>query len=65
MTELAAVIAGVRDVASDSVLRAGEAAGLAQEQHAGLDALANTAQELARLAERLRESSSRFVVAAA
>ena len=65
MTELATVIAGVREVASDSVARAGAAASLAQEQHAGLDALSNTAQELARLAERLRESSSRFVVAAA
>ena len=65
MTELATVIAGVRDVATDSVARAGAAAGLAQEQHAGLDALANTAQELARLAERLRKSSSRFVVTTA
>jgi methyl-accepting chemotaxis protein len=65
MTELATVIAGVREVATDSAARADAAAGLAQEQHAGLDALSNTAQELARLAERLRESSSRFVVASA
>jgi methyl-accepting chemotaxis protein len=65
MTELAAVIAGVREVASDSVARAGAAAGLAQEQHASLDSLSNTARELARLAERLRDSSSHFVVGAA
>ena len=65
MTELATVIAGVRAVATDSAARAGAAAGLAQEQHAALDALANTAQELARLAERLRGSSSHFVIAAA
>jgi methyl-accepting chemotaxis protein len=65
MTELAAVIAGVRTVAADSVARAGAAAGLAQEQHAALDALTNTAQELARLAERLRDSSDHFVVSAA
>ena len=65
MTELAAVIAGVRTVATDSVARAGAAAGLAQEQHAALDALTNTAQELARLAERLRDSSDHFVVNAA
>ena len=64
MTELATVIADVRAVATDSAARAGAAAGLAQEQHAALDALANTAQELARLAERLRDSSSHFVVAA-
>ena len=65
MTELATVIAGVRAVATDSAARAGAAAGLAQEQHAALDALANTAQELARLAERLRGSSSHFVIAPA
>ena len=65
MTELATVIAGVRAVATDSAARAGAAAGLAQEQHAALDALANTAQELARLAERLRGSSSHFVIATA
>ncbi|MFL5560304.1 MAG: methyl-accepting chemotaxis protein [Gemmatimonadaceae bacterium] len=65
MTDLAAVIAGVRTVATDSVARAGAAAGLAQEQHAALDALTNTAQELARLAERLRDSSDHFVVSAA
>jgi methyl-accepting chemotaxis protein len=64
MTELAAVIAGVRAVATDSAARAGAAAGLAQEQHVALDALANTSRELARLAERLRGSSSHFVVAA-
>lgn len=65
MTELATVIAGVRDIATDSVARAGAAAGLAQEQHVALDALTNTARELARLAERLRKSSSHFVVSAA
>jgi methyl-accepting chemotaxis protein len=65
MMELATVIAGVRAVATESAARAGAAAGLAQEQHAALDALANTAQELARLAERLRGSSSHFVIAAA
>jgi methyl-accepting chemotaxis protein len=65
MMELATVIAGVRAVATDSAARAGAAAGLAQEQHAALDALANTAQELARLAERLRGSSSHFVIATA
>ena len=65
MMELATVIAGVRAVATDSAARAGAAAGLAQDQHAALDALANTAQELARLAERLRGSSSHFVIAPA
>ena len=65
MTELATVIAGVRTVAADSVARAGAAAGLAQEQHAALDALTNTAQELARLADRLRDSSGHFLVSAA
>ena len=64
MIELATVIATVRSVATDSASRAGAAAGLAQEQHVALDALAETAQELARLAERLRGSSSHFVVAA-
>ena len=64
MIELATVIATVRSVATDSAARAGAAAGLAQEQHVALDALAETAQELARLAERLRGSSSHFVVAA-
>ncbi|NUQ93012.1 MAG: hypothetical protein HOQ26_08900 [Gemmatimonadaceae bacterium] len=62
MAELSAVIAEVRSVASDAASRAGAAAGVAHEQHAALDSLAETAQELARLAERLRASSGSFRV---
>lgn len=65
MSATEATVRDVGEVATDAAARAGAAAGLAQEQHAAMDALANTAQELARLAERLRGSSSHFVTAAA
>ena len=65
MAELAGVMEQVHTVAGDAAQRAGGAAGVAQEQQAALDALSETAQELARLADRLRRSSSNFVVGAA
>lgn len=64
MAELAAVIQEVQSVASEAAARAGSAAGVAQEQIASLDALTDTAQQLARLAERLRSSSVRFTTTA-
>ncbi len=65
MAQLAAVMQHVHAVADDAAVRAGGAAGIAQEQQAALDALSETAQELARLAARLRRSSSSFIVAGA
>ena len=65
MAELSSVIQEVQAVAAEAAGRAGGAAGVAQEQLASLEALAETAQQLSRLAERLRESSSHFTVAAA
>jgi len=62
MAQLATVMEHVHTVAGDAAHRAGGAAGVAQEQQAALDALSETAQELARLADRLRRSSSNFVV---
>jgi methyl-accepting chemotaxis protein len=62
MSELSAVIQEVQSVASEAASRAGGAAGVAQEQLASLEALTETAQQLSRLAERLRETSSHFTV---
>jgi methyl-accepting chemotaxis protein len=64
MAELATVIQEIQGVAADAARRAGGAAGMAQEQHASLDALAGTTQQLADLAERLREASDRFTLPA-
>ena len=64
MAELSAVIQEVRAVAVEAATRAGGAAGVAQEQLASLESLTETAQQLSRLAERLRETSSHFTVAA-
>ena len=65
MAELSSVIQEVQAVSAEAAARAGGAAGVAQEQLASLEALTETAQQLSRLAERLRESSSHFTVAAA
>ena len=62
MSELAAAIQEVQSVSTEAAARAGGAAGTAQEQHAALDSLAITSQQLAELAERLHASSSRFTV---
>ena len=62
MAELAVVIRQVQGVSKEAVVRAGGAAGTAQEQYAALDSLAITSQQLAELAERLHASSSRFTV---
>jgi methyl-accepting chemotaxis protein len=64
MTELASAIQHVEGLSAEAVSRAQGAAGTATAQTAALDALAQTSQQLAQLAERLRTSISRFAVSA-
>jgi methyl-accepting chemotaxis protein len=62
MADLASVIQDVQRVSADAALRASGAAGMAEEQHAALETLADMSQQLSQLAERLRESSDNFTV---
>jgi methyl-accepting chemotaxis protein len=64
MRELAESIAGVQGVAVDAAARAKTAAAAAARQTSSLDGLAQMSSELASLSERLRGSSTRFVVGA-
>jgi methyl-accepting chemotaxis protein len=64
MAELTAAIGQIEGLAADAVARAEGAVGTATAQTAALDALAQTSQQLAGLAERLRTSISRFAVSA-
>ena len=62
MSELTQAIQHVEGLSAEAVARAQGAAGTATAQTAALDALAQTSQQLAQLAERLRTSITRFAV---
>ena len=63
MRDLADAIASVQGVAGDAASRAQAAAAVAVRQTSALDGLAQMSGELAELSDRLRQSSSRFIVA--
>jgi methyl-accepting chemotaxis protein len=62
MAELSATIGSVETVSLEAAARAQSASRIAAEQMTSIDGLAQTSQQLAELAERLRRSISRFEV---
>jgi methyl-accepting chemotaxis protein len=65
MDTLTATMTGVQGVAVEASARANAAASVATQQTASLGGLNETSQQLAELADRLRQSISRFAVATA
>ena len=63
MAELSSVIHNVQSVSLEAAMRAQDASRVATQQTASLQALTQTSQELAALADRLRQSISHFAVA--
>jgi methyl-accepting chemotaxis protein len=62
MADLSGVIQNVQAVSVEAALRAQDASRVATEQTASLHSLTETSQQLAALADRLRQSISRFAV---
>ena len=62
METLTASIAGIQNVAEEASARAGAASVVATQQTTALDGLSATSRQLAELADRLRQSVSRFAV---
>ena len=62
MADLSGVIQNVQAVSVEAALRAQDASRVANEQTASLQSLTETSQQLAALADRLRQSISRFAV---
>ena len=62
MASLSTVIQNVQAVSDDAAARAAGASDVATHQTASLEALTQTSQQLADLADRLRQSISRFAV---
>jgi len=65
METLTASIAGIQDVAVEASARAATASLVATHQTTALDGLSTTSRQLAELADRLRQSVSRFAVTGA
>jgi len=65
METLTASIAGIQDVAVEASARAATASLVATQQTTALDGLSATSRQLAELADRLRQSVSRFAVTGA
>jgi methyl-accepting chemotaxis protein len=63
MSELSSVIHNVQGVSLEAAMRAQDANRVAVQQTVSLEALTQTSQQLAALADRLRQSISRFAVA--
>jgi methyl-accepting chemotaxis protein len=63
MAELSSVIHSVQTVSVEAAMRAQDASRVAAQQTVSLQALTQTSQQLAALADRLRQSISRFAVA--
>jgi methyl-accepting chemotaxis protein len=62
METLTATMSGVQEVATHASAGADAAAAVASQQTASLDGLSTTSQQLAELADRLRQSISQFAV---
>jgi methyl-accepting chemotaxis protein len=62
MADLSGVIQNVQAVSVEAAVRAQDASRVATEQTASLQSLTETSQQLAALADRLRQSISRFAV---
>jgi methyl-accepting chemotaxis protein len=65
METLTVSIAGIQDVAVEASARAATASLVATQQTTALDGLSTTSRQLAELADRLRQSVSRFAVTGA
>ena len=62
MADLSGVIQNVQAVSVEAAVRAGDASRVATQQTVSLQGLTETSQQLAALADRLRQSISRFAV---
>jgi methyl-accepting chemotaxis protein len=62
MADLSGVIQNVQAVSVEAAVRARDASRVATEQTVSLQSLTETSQQLAALADRLRQSISRFAV---